>query len=448
LASTSFSPLLINPYDEANVIFGSTSGITINPSDVNITISGTVGTKLETITYGSGAVPNKSVFSLYNTTVTSANELWFRRFGGANPATPVSITGSTTMMNLLGYAYVNGSSRLLSSISMGGDSLSASSYNGYISFKTSKGSSATPVERMIIDDDGTTKIYGVGYSSTIPALSLGTNGEISFYSKAAGIPDNITFDSNSTYSNLKLNNGTFSTRRNLEFIQASNYCAIVGNESTATTNNAEMFISNAGNLSMVFRVNTNEDALYLLNTGNTQTVFSGTGAAVVYLPGYLDVENIAIRAVGSTAFVSDIRISGNGILTTNTSDGRLKENIKPLSGSLNTLLGLSGVTYQWIDKISGGDDERFGFIAQQVESVEPKLVFTNKVDGYKGLKSDCFTPLIVESIKELHNNPSIPIYTPTNSTDTYGEIGNITSDDNYLYIKTNMGWKRTSLETF
>ena len=115
---------------------------------------------------------------------------------------------------------------------------------------------------------------------------------------------------------------------------------------------------------------------------------------------------------------------------------------------MNTLLGLSGVTYQWIDKISGGDDERFGFIAQQVESVEPKLVFTNKVDGYKGLKSDCFTPLIVESIKELHNNPSIPIFTPTNSTDTYGEIGNVTSDDNYLYIKTNMGWKRTPLETF
>ena len=199
---------------------------------------------------------------------------------------------------------------------------------------------------------------------------------------------------------------------------------------------------------MVFRVNTNKDALYLLNTGNTQSVFSGTGAAVIYVPDYLEAENIALRAVGSDAFVNNINISSTGKLTTATSDERLKENIKPLSGSLNTLLGLSGVTYQWIDKINGGDDERFGFIAQQVESVEPKLVFTNKVDGYKGLNSDCFTPLIVESIKELYNNPSIPIYTPTNSTDTNGEIGNITSDDNYLYIKTNMGWKRTSLETF
>ena len=448
MGKTSFSPLLINPYNEANVIFGSTSGITINPSDVNITISGTVGTKLETITYGSGAVPNKSVFSLYNTTVTSANELWFQRFGGANPATPVSITGSTTMMNLLGYAYVNGSSKLLSTIQMGGTSLSANSYNGYISFKTTKGNSLTPTERMIIDDDGTTKIYGVGYSTTFPVLSLGLNNEITFETQVAGIPGTIELNSSNVSSQLRLRNGLTSPPRVTTLEQFGSYCALVGNTSTASTNNAEMYIINAGNLATIFKVNTNKDALYLLNTGNTQSVFSGTGAAVIYVPDYLEAENIALRAVGSDAFVNNINISSTGKLTTATSDERLKENIKPLSGSLNTLLGLSGVTYQWIDKINGGDDERFGFIAQQVESVEPKLVFTNKVDGYKGLNSDCFTPLIVESIKELYNNPSIPIYTPTNSTDTYGEIGNVTSDNNYLYIKTNMGWKRTPLETF
>ena len=448
LASTSFSPLLINPLNEANVIFGSASGITITLSDPSILISGNTSTsKLNTLSQGTGGTINLNTSFLYNAASGASNEHWFMKFGGSS-AIPLNITGDTKIIDMKGYAYVNGSSRLLSSISMGGTSLSASSYNGYISFKTSKGISGVPTERMLIDDDGTTKIYGVGYSSTIPVLSLGLNDEISFYSKVAGIPDNITFDSFSSYSSLELHNGTSGTRRNLEFIQASNYCAITGNESTASTNNAEMYIINAGNLSMVFRVNTNKDALYLLNTGNTQSVFSGTGAAVVYLPDYLEADNIALRSVGSDAFVNNINISSTGKLTTATSDERLKENIKPLSGSLNTLLGLSGVTYQWIDKISGGDDERFGFIAQQVESVEPKLVFTNKVDGYKGLKSDCFTPLIVESIKELHNNPSIPIYTPINSTDTNGEIGNITSDDNYLYIKTNMGWKRTSLETF
>jgi hypothetical protein len=267
-------------------------------------------------------------------------------------------------------------------------------------------------------------------------------------SQNAGTPGTIKFYNTNVASSLTLLNGASSPSKNTNLTQFGNYSALVGNTSTATTNNSEMYIVNDGDAEMIFRVNQSADSLYLLNTGNTISVFSGTNTSVVYVKNYLDAINISLRSVASTAFANDIRISANGILTTNTSDERLKENVKPLRGSLNTLLGLSGVTYQWIDRISGGDDERFGFIAQQVESVEPKLVNTNKVDGLKGLKSDCFTPLIVESIKELYNNPSIPNYTPTNSTDTYGEVGNITTDDNYLYIKTNSGWKRTSLETF
>ncbi len=39
-------------------------------------------------------------------------------------------------------------------------------------------------------------------------------------------------------------------------------------------------------------------------------------------------------------------------------------------------------------------------------------------------------------------------YTPTGSGDTNGEIGDTAWDDNYLYIKTNSGWKRTTLSIF
>lgn len=42
----------------------------------------------------------------------------------------------------------------------------------------------------------------------------------------------------------------------------------------------------------------------------------------------------------------------------------------------------------------------------------------------------------------------IPEYTPVSSSDSYGVIGNFTRDDNYLYIKTLNGWKRTNLENF
>jgi hypothetical protein len=54
----------------------------------------------------------------------------------------------------------------------------------------------------------------------------------------------------------------------------------------------------------------------------------------------------------------------------------------------------------------------------------------------------------------ITNNPIapmsliIPKYSPSSSLDNYGEIGDITRDDNYLYVKGSYGWKRSSLESF
>jgi hypothetical protein len=37
-------------------------------------------------------------------------------------------------------------------------------------------------------------------------------------------------------------------------------------------------------------------------------------------------------------------------------------------------------------------------------------------------------------------------YTPTSSGDTFGSIGQLTWDDDYLYVKTNNGWGRSILD--
>ena len=42
----------------------------------------------------------------------------------------------------------------------------------------------------------------------------------------------------------------------------------------------------------------------------------------------------------------------------------------------------------------------------------------------------------------------IPEYKPSSTLDNYGKIGDVTRDDNYLYIKGGDGWKRSSLESF
>lgn len=39
-------------------------------------------------------------------------------------------------------------------------------------------------------------------------------------------------------------------------------------------------------------------------------------------------------------------------------------------------------------------------------------------------------------------------YTPTSSTDTFGNLGDVAYDDDYVYVRTSAGWKRTSLGTW
>ena len=108
--------------------------------------------------------------------------------------------------------------------------------------------------------------------------------------------------------------------------------------------------------------------------------------------------NGRFRAVGATAFFAPLNITSDGTLTTATSDIRLKENIEPLTNSLEKLLQLSGVTYSWI----GQEGKKIGFIAQEVEKVIPELVFTNNntEDKIKGIHMDNITAVLVEAIKE------------------------------------------------
>ena len=82
-----------------------------------------------------------------------------------------------------------------------------------------------------------------------------------------------------------------------------------------------------------------------------------------------------------------------------TSDQRLKKNIKPLSGALEKVSKLSGVEFDWINT----DKKSIGVIAQQVEEVVPELVHTNS-KGYKSVSYGNLTALLIEAIKELHEN--------------------------------------------
>jgi len=46
------------------------------------------------------------------------------------------------------------------------------------------------------------------------------------------------------------------------------------------------------------------------------------------------------------------------------------------------------------------NNRRVGFIAQEMEKVLPEVVFTNPVDGFKGINYPEITAVLVQAIKE------------------------------------------------
>ena len=91
-----------------------------------------------------------------------------------------------------------------------------------------------------------------------------------------------------------------------------------------------------------------------------------------------------------------------------SSDKRLKTNIKPLNNSLQKVLSLNGVYYTWISDAESKN--QIGFIAQEVEEVIPEVVETdtalvnggsNLLENKKSVSYSKIVPVLVEAIKEL-----------------------------------------------
>ena len=294
-----------------------------------------------------------------------------------------------------------------------------------------------------IEPSGVNDVYivenggNVGIGTNTPAKKLHVNGDV-IISGDPGILE--IYDT----TNLKTQIG----QNGFGFLQFNR----------TSVSDEDAFIANyAPSGNTVFRCGDNgsdtDDVMVLYGSGNTvsntELIFSGDSEPLIFGNGNLEVfGNIGIKQLETTAG-GTLGILPSGKLTSNdSSDIRLKENISPLSNSLSTILNLSGVTFNWKDRESGGNEIALGFIAQDVQKVDSRLISVTNNNDYLGVRDRYITPLIVESIKEIHNNPSIPNYTPTSSNDSYGNIGNVTSDDDYLYVKTNNGWKRTSLESF
>jgi|DEB0MinimDraft_6_1074348.scaffolds.fasta_scaffold31524_4 hypothetical protein len=123
------------------------------------------------------------------------------------------------------------------------------------------------------------------------------------------------------------------------------------------------------------------------------------------------------NGTGSVAQRMQIDTSGNigapsGTNIYNASDQRLKQNITDLSGCLQKVLLMRGVSFNWIDKFcdSEADKTLYGLIAQELQIIDSNLVdsFSDNtitagdvaVENPLRVNEKFIIPMLVESIKE------------------------------------------------
>ena len=100
----------------------------------------------------------------------------------------------------------------------------------------------------------------------------------------------------------------------------------------------------------------------------------------------------------SPTVIGDLIVGGD-VLTFQSSDKRLKENIELLNNCLDSVMKIEAVRFSWNEKKSNLRGEEVGLIAQQVKKVLPEVVKLRE-DGYFGLRYEKLVPLLIGAVQE------------------------------------------------
>ena len=131
---------------------------------------------------------------------------------------------------------------------------------------------------------------------------------------------------------------------------------------------------------------------------NNNQLTNGAGYTTFAGNTYSNNMNQYVRTSDTVQF-GLIRSTGD-IVAYYASDERLKDNIQVIDGALEKVSKLRGVEFDWNDKQDVYEGHDIGVIAQDVEAVAPELVQTRD-NGYKAVKYEKLTALLIEAVKEL-----------------------------------------------
>jgi hypothetical protein len=240
---------------------------------------------------------------------------------------------------------------------------------------------ATNPEKLLVDCGTTTSVNAIYAKGTI-------NSYFQF---------NIRNLSTGTQSSSDLvctaNNGTETTNFMDIGVNGSGYVYQSGNPIETGAAN-DCYVLASGNHFYIVNNNASKDILFL--TGGT--------ASTNERMRILSTGNVGI-GTSTPAYKFQVKIGSNeGHVASsgawaNSSDIRLKKNIKPIANSLKYIMSLNPVRFDMKNEEDSKAGNHFGFIAQEMEKYLPELVGTDN-EGMKSIEYATLTSILTGAVKE------------------------------------------------
>jgi hypothetical protein len=295
-----------------------------------------------------------------NTTAVTITSGQLVGIGTTTPTTPLEIKNSTvgqvlTLTSVANNIYGLATDGTISSYTGGvltgiGGFVGTSSAHPYI-FRTNN------TEKMRIDSAG-----NVGIGAT-PTAQLQVFTQDSVTGKAIRAAYDATYYTDYTENALNCYNNNYNINvksgSNLIFKTADTERMRIDSSGNVIVNDTAILANSAGKLQVACSAPSSGNQYGALIGGNATQY---TVYAIRFLNTYVP------------SFVGSITIGSTSTAYNTSSDYRLKEDIAPMTGALNTVSLLKPVTYKW--KNSGEDGQ--GFIAHELAEVLPEAVTGEK----------------------------------------------------------------------
>jgi hypothetical protein len=272
-------------------------------------------------------------------------------------------------------------------------------------------------ERMRMDEFGNVAIGATSFNATNPEKLLVDAGTTTSYNVIAGR------GSINNYLQLNIQNRSDGTSASSDVV-ASN------NSGTETSYFVDMGINSSGYSNSSLPILDGANNAYLYSTGYDFVIGNATSGKnmIFFTNGFASTdEKMRITSagnvgIGTTAPTDKLTVAGiiapsadntytlgksgarwsavwsaNG--TIQTSDMRLKTNIRPLNYGLKEVLQMHPIRYNW--KTNPTANPKIGLIAQEVQQLVPEVVVGNEKKEMLGMNYSELVPVLINAVKEL-----------------------------------------------